>query len=44
MRIVIEIYEAIRARTKSNFTVAIKLNAADFTPNGFTAEESLKVM
>lgn len=44
MRIVIEIYEAIRARTKSNFTIAIKLNAADFTPNGFTAEESLKVM
>ena len=44
MRIVIEIYEAIRARTKSNFTVAIKLNAADFTPNSFTAEESLKVM
>ncbi|MBB1071712.1 NADH:flavin oxidoreductase/NADH oxidase family protein [Limosilactobacillus reuteri] len=44
MRIVIEIYEAIRARTRSNFTVAIKLNAADFTPNGFMAEESLKVM
>lgn len=44
MRIVIEIYEAIRAKTKSNFTIAIKLNAADFTPNGFTAEESLKVM
>ncbi|MBM6754697.1 NADH:flavin oxidoreductase/NADH oxidase family protein [Lactobacillus alvi] len=44
MRIITEIYDGIRARTKPNFAVAIKINAGDFTPGGFTATESLAVI
>ena len=44
MRIIIEIYEQIRALTGPEFGIGIKINAADFTPGGLTAADSLAVM
>ncbi|MCO4763385.1 MAG: 2,4-dienoyl-CoA reductase, partial [Myxococcales bacterium] len=43
-RFVMAVYTAIRAKTSDNFTVAIKLNSADFQRGGFTEEESLEVV
>ncbi|MBP2058383.1 2,4-dienoyl-CoA reductase-like NADH-dependent reductase (Old Yellow Enzyme family) [Lactobacillus colini] len=44
MRIVLQIYDRIRSLTSSSFTVGIKINSSDFTPDGFTVEDSLAVM
>lgn len=43
-RFVMEIYRAIRARTKPGFGVAIKINSADFQKWGITEEESTETI
>ncbi len=43
-RFLLEIYRAIRSRTGPGFSVAVKLNSADFQRGGFTEEESLQVV
>ncbi len=36
MRIICEIYEEMRSRVGSDFSIMIKINCSDFTDNGFT--------
>ena len=43
MRFLLEIVRATRAATDSGFSVAVKLNSADFQRGGFTLEESMQV-
>lgn len=43
-RFVLEVYREMRRRVGDDFTVAIKLNSADFQRGGFTEEESLDVI
>jgi 2,4-dienoyl-CoA reductase-like NADH-dependent reductase (Old Yellow Enzyme family) len=43
MRILIEVYQAIREEAGEDFPVALKLNSSDFKAGGFTVEESIKV-
>ncbi|MFW2044445.1 2,4-dienoyl-CoA reductase, partial [Acinetobacter sp. ULE_I053] len=43
-RILIEIVKAVRAVFSPTFTVAVKLNSADFQRGGFSAEESQQVV
>ena len=43
LRFVSEIYAEIRKRTSKSFSVAIKINSADFQKGGFTEEDSLRV-
>ncbi|WP_199699132.1 NADH:flavin oxidoreductase/NADH oxidase family protein [Oleomonas cavernae] len=43
-RFVLAVYAEIRRQVGSDFTVAIKLNSADFQRGGFTEEESLATM
>lgn len=43
-RFVLEVYRAIRERTRPGFSVGIKMNSADFQKGGFTEEESLDVV
>ena len=40
MRILAEIYRAIRNKVGANFPIGLKLNSADFKDGGFTADES----
>jgi len=44
MRLVMEIYKAIRAEVGDDFPIGIKLNSADFQKGGFSEEESLMVI
>lgn len=44
MRFVLEVYSAIRAEVGADFTVAIKLNSADFMDGGFTEDDSMQVV
>ncbi|WP_439682726.1 2,4-dienoyl-CoA reductase [Cupriavidus oxalaticus] len=43
-RLLIEIIKAVRARVSPGFTVAVKLNSADFQRGGFSAEDALQVV
>jgi len=43
-RILIEIVKAVRAVVSPTFTVAVKLNSADFQRGGFSAEEAQQVV
>jgi len=43
-RLLLEVVRAIRARTGRGFTLAVKLNSADFQRGGFSEEESLQVV
>ena len=43
-RILIEIVKAVRAVVSSTFTVAVKLNSADFQRGGFSAEDAQQVV
>lgn len=43
MRLLLEIYDSIRARVGSRTPVMLKVNCDDFSPNGFTVKDSLKV-
>lgn len=43
MRFLLEIVRAVRQQTGRGFSVAVKLNSADFQRGGFTLEESMQV-
>jgi 2,4-dienoyl-CoA reductase-like NADH-dependent reductase (Old Yellow Enzyme family) len=43
MRLLLEVYHEIRRRVGSNIPVLLKLNCDDFSPNGFTVEDSIRV-
>ncbi|MHA3892163.1 NADH:flavin oxidoreductase/NADH oxidase family protein [Acinetobacter sp. GXMZU3951] len=43
-RILIEIVKAVRAVVSAEFTVAVKLNSADFQRGGFSAEDAQQVV
>lgn len=43
-RILIEIVEAVRKVVSPQFTVAVKLNSADFQRGGFSAEDAQQVV
>jgi len=43
MRLLVEVYDEIRARVGSDYPVLIKMNCDDFSPNGFTVEDSAAV-
>ncbi|MCH4246607.1 MAG: NADH:flavin oxidoreductase/NADH oxidase family protein [Acinetobacter populi] len=43
-RILIEIVKAVRAVVSPTFTVAVKLNSADFQRGGFSTEDALQVV
>ncbi|MBL7080872.1 NADH:flavin oxidoreductase [Candidatus Bathyarchaeota archaeon] len=43
MRLLTEVYDEIRGRVGASFPVLIKMNCDDFSPNGFTVEDSIKV-
>lgn len=43
MHLLLEIYDAIIARIGGSIPVMLKINCDDFSPNGFTIEDSVKV-
>ncbi len=43
MRLLVEVYEEIRSRIGKDVPVLLKLNSDDFSPDGFTVEESAEV-
>jgi 2,4-dienoyl-CoA reductase-like NADH-dependent reductase (Old Yellow Enzyme family) len=43
MRLLVEVYKEIRSRVGKNVPVLLKLNSDDFSPDGFTVEESAEV-
>ncbi len=43
-RLLIEVVKAVRAVVSKTFTVAVKLNSADFQRGGFSAEDARKVV
>jgi len=43
MRILEEIYDEIRSRVGASYPVLIKMNCDDFSPDGLTVEDSVKV-
>lgn len=43
-RLLLEIVEAVRAEVSPTFTVAVKLNSADFQRGGFSAEDAAQVV
>lgn len=43
MRLLLEVYDAIRARVGDSIPVMLKINCDDFSPNGFTIKDSVKV-
>jgi len=42
MRLLLEVYDAIRARVGDSVPVMLKINCDDFSPRGFTIEDSVK--
>jgi len=43
MRLLVEVYDEIRSRIGKNVPVLLKMNSDDFSPDGFTVEESAEV-
>jgi len=43
MRLLLEVYDAIRARVGDSISVMLKINCDDFSPNGFTIKDSVEV-
>ena len=43
MRLLTDIYDEIRDRVGASYPVLIKMNCDDFSPDGFTVEDSVKV-
>jgi len=43
MRLLVEVYEEIRSRIGKDVPVLLKMNSDDFSPDGFTVEESAEV-
>ncbi len=44
MRLLLEVYDAIRGRIGNHTPVMLKINCDDFSPSGFTIEDSVKVV
>lgn len=44
MRIITEIYSGIREKTGKDFSIALKINSSDFSSDGFSEEDSIKVI
>lgn len=44
MRIIVEIYQAIRQKVGQEFPIAIKINSSDFRSGGFSEEDSIAVI
>ncbi len=44
MRLLLEVYEAIRGRIGDRVPVLLKINCDDFSPSGFTIEDAAKVV
>jgi 2,4-dienoyl-CoA reductase-like NADH-dependent reductase (Old Yellow Enzyme family) len=44
MRLLLEVHNAIRVKVGSSFPVMLKINCDDFSPNGFTIEDSTNVV
>jgi 2,4-dienoyl-CoA reductase-like NADH-dependent reductase (Old Yellow Enzyme family) len=43
MRFLTEVYDEIRTRVGASYPVLIKMNCDDFSPEGFTVEDSIKI-
>jgi len=43
MRLLLEVYDAIRATVGDSIPIMLKINCDDFSPNGFTIKDSIKV-
>jgi 2,4-dienoyl-CoA reductase-like NADH-dependent reductase (Old Yellow Enzyme family) len=43
MRLLLEVYDAIRARVGDRTPIMLKINCDDFSPNGFTIKDSARV-
>jgi 2,4-dienoyl-CoA reductase-like NADH-dependent reductase (Old Yellow Enzyme family) len=43
MRLLLEVYDAIRSRVGDSTPIMLKINCDDFSPNGFTIKDSAKV-
>jgi 2,4-dienoyl-CoA reductase-like NADH-dependent reductase (Old Yellow Enzyme family) len=43
MRLLLEVYDAIRVRVGDSIPVMLKINCDDFSPTGFTIKDSVKV-
>ena len=43
MRLLVEVYDEIRSRVGKDVPVLLKMNSDDFSPDGFTVEESAEV-
>ncbi|WP_125770522.1 NADH:flavin oxidoreductase/NADH oxidase family protein [Companilactobacillus furfuricola] len=44
VRIIVEIYTGMREKVGDDFSIALKINSSDFSDNGFSEEDSLKVI
>ncbi|MFX0062476.1 MAG: NADH:flavin oxidoreductase [Candidatus Hermodarchaeota archaeon] len=44
MRLLLEVYDEIRSRVGNNTPLMVKINCDDFSPNGFTINDSLQVI
>ncbi|WP_125709916.1 NADH:flavin oxidoreductase/NADH oxidase family protein [Companilactobacillus zhongbaensis] len=44
MRIIVEIYQGIREKVGKDFSIALKINSSDFSKDGFSEADSLKVI
>lgn len=43
-RLLLEVYDAVRAAVGPSFPIGVKLNSGDFTKGGFTEDESIEVV
>ena len=43
MRLLLEVYDEVRGRVGANVPVLLKMNCDDFSPGGFTVEDSIQV-
>lgn len=44
MRIIVEVYEAMRKKVGEKFPIALKINSSDFRDGGFSEEDSIEVI
>lgn len=44
MRIIVEVYQAMRAKVGKDFPIALKINSSDFRSGGFSEEDSIEVI
>ncbi|MBF8808255.1 MAG: NADH:flavin oxidoreductase/NADH oxidase family protein [Enterococcus lacertideformus] len=44
MRIIVEVYQAMRAKVGEDYPIALKINSSDFRSGGFSEEDSIEVI